>query len=163
MKSVSSRVLCAKSVRHDAGQSLVELALALPLLLLILLGLADFGRAFYYTTIISNAARAGAAYLSQNPNVRTLPATDANSVKSKVCNETGLFAYNDPGNCSLRVERIVLGPPPTATDFPSYAPGQDAVISVTYDFRLISSYLIGRVVSTNPLPLRAQATYPGLK
>ena len=163
MNLVRARVLCAEGARYDEGQSLVELALALPLLLLILLGLADFGRAFYYTTIIANAARAGAAYLSQNPTAGQQPATNANSVKSKVCNETGLFGYNDPSTCSLTVERIAPGPPPTTIDFASYAAGTDAVVSVTYDFTLISSYLVGRVVSTNPLPLRAQATYPGLR
>jgi Flp pilus assembly protein TadG len=158
VNSVLPRVMRSQGVRCDGGQSLVELALALPLLLLILLGLADFGRAFYYTTIISNAAREGAAYLSQNPSAGQLPATNANSVKSKVCNETGLFAYNDPANCPLTVQ-----PPAPAVDFTAYAGGQDAVVSVTYDFTLISSYLVGRVVSTNPLPLRAQATYPGLR
>jgi Flp pilus assembly protein TadG len=157
LKSAFPRVPRAMGIRSDDGQSLVELALALPILLLILLGLADFGRAFYYTTIISNAARAGAAYLSQNPAAGQLPVTNANSVKSKVCNETGLFTYNDPANCSLTVR------PPTASDFTSYAGGQDAVVSVTYDFTLISSYLVNRIVSTNPLPLRAQATYPGLR
>jgi hypothetical protein len=78
-------------------------------------------------------------------------------VKSKVCNETGLFAYNDPANCSLTVV------PPGGTSFSTYAGGQDAVVSVTYDFQLISSYLVNRIVSVNPLPLRAQATYPGLR
>lgn len=150
-------MLHAQDARSDEGQSLVELALALPVLLLLLLGLADFGRAFYYTSIISNAARAGAAYLSQNPAAGQLPSTNANSVKSKVCNETGLFAYNDPANCSLTVK------PPAAADFTGYGSGEDAVVSVTYDFRLISAYLVGRVVSTDPLPIRAQATYPGLR
>ena len=157
MKTEFARVPRIGAVRSDEGQSLVELALALPILLLLLLGLADFGRAFYYTTIISNAARAGAAYLSQNPTAGRLAATNVNSVKSKVCNETGLFAYNDPGNCSLTVQ------PPAAADFSGYAAGQDAVVSVTYDFTLISSYLVGRFVATDPLPLRAQATYPGLR
>ena len=155
--SACPRGLGVEGLSCDGGQSLVELALTLPLLLLILLGLADFGRAFYYTTIISNAARAGAAYLSQNPSAGGLPETNVNSVKSKVCNETGLFAYNDPANCTLTVV------PPGAPNFSLYGPGEDAVVSVTYDFTLISSYLIGRVVSTNPLPLRAEATYPGLR
>jgi Flp pilus assembly protein TadG len=143
-------------VRADEGQSFIELALALPILLLLLLGLADFGRAFYYTSIISNAAKVGAAYLSQNPANALLPATNVGSVKSKVCNETGLFAYNDPTNCSLTVR------PPGAVDFTGYASGQDATVSVTYDFTLVSSYLVGRFIATNPLPLRAEATYPGL-
>jgi Flp pilus assembly protein TadG len=143
-------------IRRDEGQSFIELALALPILLLLLLGLADFGRAFYYTSIISNAAKAGAAYLSQNPAKALLPATNVASVKSKVCNETGLFAYNDPSNCSLSVR------PPGAVDFTGYASGQDATVSVTYNFTLVSSFLVGRFIGTNPVPLTAEATYPGL-
>jgi Flp pilus assembly protein TadG len=143
-------------VRADEGQSFVELALALPILLLLLVGLADFGRAFYYTSIISNAAKAGAAYLSQNPATALLPAANVGSVKTKVCNETGLFAYNDPANCSLTVR------PPGAADFTAYASGQDATVSVTYNFTLVSGYLVGRFIATNPLPLTAEATYPGL-
>ncbi len=54
--------------RHKNGQSLVELAISLPLLLMILLGLADFGFLLYAHVQVSNAARegarAGALYLS---------------------------------------------------------------------------------------------------
>lgn len=156
MKAVSVYGLPA-AARLDEGQSLVELALLLPLLLLILLGLADFGRAFYYTTIISNAAREGAAYLSQNPGVAGLADTNTSSVKTKVCNETGLFAYNSPSTCSLTVT------PPGAVNFTAYVAGQDAVVVVSYNFRPISSYLVSRLIETDPMPLRAQATYPGLK
>jgi Flp pilus assembly protein TadG len=156
MKAVSVHGLPA-AARLDEGQSLVELALLLPLLLLILLGLADFGRAFYYTTIISNAAREGAAYLSQNPGVAGFADTNTSSVKTKVCNETGLFAYNSPSTCSLTVT------PPGAVNFSAYVAGQDAVVVVSYDFRPISSYLVSRLIETDPMPLRAQATYPGLK
>lgn len=39
------------------GQSLVEFALAAPVILLLALGVADLGRAFYYQEAVSNAAR----------------------------------------------------------------------------------------------------------
>jgi Flp pilus assembly protein TadG len=39
------------------GQSLVELALALPVILLLGLGVADIGRAYYYREAVANAAR----------------------------------------------------------------------------------------------------------
>jgi len=42
------------------GQSLVELALALPVILLILFGIIEFGRAFLIYSEVSNAAREGA-------------------------------------------------------------------------------------------------------
>lgn len=47
---------------HDRqrGQALVEFALILPLLVLLLVGVFDFGRAIYAYNTISNAARQGA-------------------------------------------------------------------------------------------------------
>ena len=47
------------------GAALVELALVLPLLLLIMVGTIDFGRAFRTAMVVTNAARAGAQYGSQ--------------------------------------------------------------------------------------------------
>ncbi len=41
------------------GQSVVEMALVLPILLLILIGLIEFGRAFFIYAVVSNAAREG--------------------------------------------------------------------------------------------------------
>jgi TadE-like protein len=46
--------------RGERGQSAVELALALPVLLLTLMGALDFGRAFFAYVSITNAAREGA-------------------------------------------------------------------------------------------------------
>jgi Flp pilus assembly protein TadG len=51
--------------RWTTGQSAVELALALPVLMLLLLAGADFARAFYMAVGVNNAARAGAQYGSQ--------------------------------------------------------------------------------------------------
>ena len=44
----------------DRGQALVEFAMVLPLMLLMLFALVDFGRAFYSWLLITNAAREGA-------------------------------------------------------------------------------------------------------
>lgn len=58
--------------RHrSAGQSLVEVAFVLPVLLIVLLGLFDFGRAIYAYNAVSNAAREAArvAIVDQNPGL----------------------------------------------------------------------------------------------
>jgi Flp pilus assembly protein TadG len=54
--------------RAVRGQGLVEFALIIPLLLLLMVGLFDFGRAIYAYNTISNAARAGnrVAIVDQN-------------------------------------------------------------------------------------------------
>jgi Flp pilus assembly protein TadG len=44
----------------------IELALALPVLVLLLLAAADFGRLFYFWIAVNNAARAGAQYGSES-------------------------------------------------------------------------------------------------
>ena len=45
---------------HERGQALVEFAMVMPIMLLLLFALVDFGRAFYSWLLITNAAREGA-------------------------------------------------------------------------------------------------------
>jgi Flp pilus assembly protein TadG len=75
------------AVRKDAGQALVELALTLPLLVLLLIGAAELGRLAYYSVEVSNAARAGVAYGAQNhvtasnfAGMRTAAQNDAGNI-----------------------------------------------------------------------------------
>ena len=51
--------------RSERGANLVEFALVLPLLVLILAGMADIGRAFNSYMVITNAAREGARAASR--------------------------------------------------------------------------------------------------
>ena len=60
------------SHRRTAGQSLVEFALLLPVLVLIAVGVFDLGRAFHALITISNAAREGARYGALHPSDEAL-------------------------------------------------------------------------------------------
>jgi Flp pilus assembly protein TadG len=51
---------------RERGQSLVELAFVLPLLLLLLVGIIEIGRFAFYSILVANAARAGAQYGAQS-------------------------------------------------------------------------------------------------
>ena len=56
----------------EAGQSLVEFTMILPLFLVLLFGMVDFGRAFYTWLLVTNAAREGAriaAVQSDQPTI----------------------------------------------------------------------------------------------
>lgn len=55
-----SRVSIRRARNTELGQSLVEFSLVLPLLLLLLFAIVDFGRAFYAWNTLSNASREGA-------------------------------------------------------------------------------------------------------
>ncbi len=68
----------------ERGNSLVELALLLPFLLMLLVGVVDFGRAYYLELEVASAAHAGALYGTQNPtdtaNMQTAATLDASEV-----------------------------------------------------------------------------------
>src|SRR3970040_1696624 len=59
------RSFIRKWLPHARGQSLVEFALTLPMLLILLLGVADFGRLFSHGIILEAAARNGAEAAAQ--------------------------------------------------------------------------------------------------
>ena len=67
-----------KSSKSERGQSLTELALSMVLMLILLAGVADLGRAFFTYVALRDAAQEGALYGSfafgelQNPNPITL-------------------------------------------------------------------------------------------
>jgi Flp pilus assembly protein TadG len=51
---------------RQKGQAILELALMLPVLLLLAVGIIEFGRLAYFAIEVSNAARAGAQYGTQS-------------------------------------------------------------------------------------------------
>jgi Flp pilus assembly protein TadG len=81
--------------RNERGAALVELAVALPLLAVILVGTIDFGRAFRTAMIVTNAARAGALYGSHSvPNAGDTAGMQA--AATAVLTSNGLTAGTAP-------------------------------------------------------------------
>ena len=105
----------------------MELAVALPLLVLVLVGTADFARVFYTAIALTNAARAGAqfgafsaAQSSQVANMKTA-ATNAVNITfdlpqaSNFCqcaNDAGTFSDTSPSanNCTVDVATACPSP-----------------------------------------------------
>jgi hypothetical protein len=54
--------------KHEKGQSLVEFALSLPILILVLSGLIDIGRVYVAYIFLEEAAAEAALYISLNPS-----------------------------------------------------------------------------------------------
>ena len=61
------RRLLSRLFNNTQGGSLVELALAVPVLMLLLVGVVDGGRAYYLAVEIAGAAESAAVYGIQNP------------------------------------------------------------------------------------------------
>jgi hypothetical protein len=118
--------------RNQIGQSAVEFALVLPILVLILMGIFDFGRAFYAYSVVANAARDGA----RAGVIRT--ASDA-SVRSSVRQIwVGLDALPDSA--------IVITPATTRVS------GGTIGVQVTYQFIPITP-VIGRFLPGGKITL----------
>lgn len=66
-KKPTAQINGANIVVSESGQSILELAVAVPFMLLLLAGSIDFGRYMYDGILIENAAKAGAQYGAQSP------------------------------------------------------------------------------------------------
>ena len=64
--------------RHGRGQAIVEFALILPIFVLLLVGVLDFGRAIYAYNTINNAAREGGRLATVDQTVADIQALAAN-------------------------------------------------------------------------------------
>lgn len=107
-------------VRHklseDTGQAFVELALVMPILILLLVGAVEVGRLAYAAIEVNNAARAGVAYAAQThatasdsatsgglllaatteaPDIKSMTATTSTSCSC----ETSAGVIPTPGSC----------------------------------------------------------------
>ena len=88
MRSKGTDVLA----RGDSGSALAEIALVLPMLVLLLIGLIEVGRFGSYIIMTGNAARAGVQYGAQNTITANDPIGMKNSAKNDAQNDTGLTA-----------------------------------------------------------------------
>jgi len=86
--------------RSARGQSSVELAVAVPLLLLLLLAGIDFARVFYMSSGVNSAARAGAQYGSQSVITAADSAGMIAAAKTDGTNFSGLSATATQCTCA---------------------------------------------------------------
>src|SRR5690349_10309874 len=93
LRILQQRRLRRASVAGDAGQALVELALTVPLLVLILLGAAEFSRLAYAAVEVANAAKAGVQYAAYS----RANAASASSIRTAAANEAPDVTLATPG------------------------------------------------------------------
>lgn len=144
--------------RRATGQSLVELALVLPVLLLIVLVAIDFGRVFFGYVTLTNATRIGANYAASHPTAWGTPgdATQRDEYEELILRDT------DVANCDL-----VGGTPPAPTftdgsdtDTPDSSTdvGDRVDVGLSCTFRPLTP-IISAVVGSNVV-LSANAEFP---
>jgi len=81
---------------RTTGQTVVEMALLMPMLLMLLIGLIEIGRYAYFDILISNAARAGAQYGAQS----LIQAADKAGIQAAAQNDgLGAMAITSSQEC----------------------------------------------------------------
>lgn len=157
---------------RERGQSLVELTLGMAVLVLLISGLVDLGRAYFIFVALEDGAGEAALYLSINPDCWDTSGTgcaDPNNALYRATHAGG--SYVDWDNPSTVIQ--VCPPPPGAvpdisdTEYWGWcsaagtldglAVGDTVTVSVKYYFDLLTP-LIPNIAGVNPLPLRAEAS-----
>ena len=67
---------CCIRLRSQRGQAIAELALQIPLIMVILFGSVEIARVFYVYHTLQKALRGGAGLIARSPNVAYCDATD---------------------------------------------------------------------------------------
>ncbi len=124
--------------RKENGQSIVEFALMLPLLVMVLMGLLDFGRAYFVVVMLNDAVAEGAVYAGAAPQ-------DINGIKLRV-----VEAAAD--------ELVHIELTNVAVSSSSITAGASITVSVSHEFTFLTP-LIGDMFGDG-LTLRGQAVNP---
>ena len=137
--------------RVSRGQSLVEFALVLPLLIVILVMAIDFGRVYFGWVGLQNVARIGANFAAQYAGQTDW---DDPADAHRVQYEDQIAADSAAINCELPAADDML------PDFPEgTAPGNDAVVSLTCDFSLLTPVL-APLFGGSTITMSAESTFP---
>lgn len=140
-----------RPVEPAGGQSLAEFALLLPVLLLVLMGLFDFGRAVFAYNSVSEAARNGARVAIVN---QRLP--DICFVAASRAVGLGLPTTCAP-NGNAGTEGVWVTEASTGTPISCTAINCRQTVKVTYGFRPITP-IIGAILG--PIYLTSTSTVP---
>jgi len=136
--------------RHSRGQALVETAILLPVLLILLLGAIDFGRAFFGWVNLQQAVRIGANYAATHPN---MDATERDRYEALV--EGDLVALN----CAI--DSVIPNPTyttPDGTPIANPTLGDYANVTLDCDFSPITP--LADIFFGDPIPMSATSTFP---
>jgi Flp pilus assembly protein TadG len=156
-ESKTSPLAKSNASRFEHGQSMVELAFSLVLLLIMVAGVVDLGRAFFTFMTLRDAAQEGAVYGSlcpARPGVSDMSPEISARVRTSSNQPIDLM---DTATVTVACSFIVNGTETGCTG--AVTPGRDAIkVRVAYnDFQLTTPFL-GALLGSQTFPLAAQVT-----
>ena len=139
-----------KMIKSERGQSLVELAISIVILLYLLAGAVEFGIAFFQFVQLRDAAQEGALYGSLNPTVLGPIDARVRGASSSPINlsNTGLVTVN------VRATDKTSGTTKLLADA---CEGDGLEVEVRFDHQIFMPF-IPDLIGSNTIPLSAVVT-----
>jgi Flp pilus assembly protein TadG len=136
-------------LRSQRGTALIETALILPILLLICVGIFEFGRAYQTWEVLTNAAREGA-------RVVILPSAGPSEAEARVRDylKAGGLAYGASVGVSVTPASVSMGDAGSASGWK---------VTVTYPFSFmvlqpVAQLVVSGTMTGSPISIVATAT-----
>lgn len=136
-----------RAARLEKGQSLVEMTVGFVILIIILSGLLDLGRAYFIYVALEDGAGEGAVYLSINPDCRTA----SDGTKCAAPNNADWRARNSGGGLVDWTTAVITARRPNL-----YGVGDPVSVTLRYSFQLLTP-LMPQIAGVNPLTLTVTA------
>ena len=113
----------ALHIKRERGAALLETALALPMVLLVAVGIFEFGRAYQTWQVLTNAAREGA-------RVAVLPGANDGIVTARAISYMQAGQLREAANATIAVNPVML-------DLGGGATAAASSVTVNYPFAFI--------------------------
>ena len=120
-------------IRKDRGAAIVEVALTLPLLLLVSVGIFEFGRAYQTWQVLTNAAREGA-------RIAVLPNSDDSAIRSRVVDYMQTGQLPEATNADIDIDHNA------SIDLGGAGSSTGSEVTVRYPFSFIVLQPVARLV-----------------
>jgi Flp pilus assembly protein TadG len=124
-----------KARKGERGSALIEAALTLPLLLLVSVGIFEFGRVFQTWQVLTNAAREGA-------RMAVLPGMASSDVQTRVRQYLQDGQLGDYAGATIVIDR-------TASISIGVGTASTSVVTVNYPFNFMVLNPVARLVVSN--------------
>lgn len=134
-----------RKARQDKenGQSLVEFAITLVILVILIVGIADVGRMLFTFMALRDAAQEGASYGSIHPDA-------ISGIQDRVVESSSFVEdLHDAGEITINVTHGGVGTP---------CAGKSITVQVTYSNFVITVPFLGAIVGSQTVPISAGIT-----
>ena len=116
-------------LQNNRGAAAVELAICLPILILLVCGSIEFGLLFYNEQVITNASREGVrAGITGTVN------TDIKNIVKNYCSGKLINLNGSSGSSELETDAVTVSGPDV---------NDDLTVSVTYDYNFLLASILG--------------------